>query len=163
MIDQLSIQRIGLLHPLNRQSAIDAITEIGTALTGRAMFRVTFTLRTFAEQAEIYKQGRTKPGPIVTRAKAGQSLHNYGLALDFAFVIDGKEASWDVKKDWDNDRQSDWMEVVAIFKKHGWEWGGDWRSFKDMPHFQKTYCHDWPDLLASVKAGKVDSQGYVLI
>jgi peptidoglycan L-alanyl-D-glutamate endopeptidase CwlK len=31
------------------------------------------------------------------------------------------------------------MECVAIFKKYGWEWGGDWKKFKDAPHFQKTF------------------------
>ena len=30
------------------------------------------------------------------------------------------------------------MEVVTEFKKAGWIWGGDWRTFKDMPHFEKT-------------------------
>ena len=47
-------------------------------------------------------------------------------------------ASWDTKKDSDLDRKADWMECVAIFKKYGWEWGGDWTKFKDLPHFQKT-------------------------
>ena len=40
--------------------------------------------------------------------------------------------------DFDKDKQADWMEVVSEFKKVGWSWGGDWRTFKDMPHFEKT-------------------------
>lgn len=38
--------------------------------------------RSYARQAELYAQGRSKPGPIVTRAKPGQSPHQYGLARD---------------------------------------------------------------------------------
>lgn len=32
-----------------------------------------------------------------------------------------------MKKDFDGDGKADWMEVVAVFKKYGWEWGGDWK------------------------------------
>ena len=43
---------------------------------------VTFTLRSMATQAALYAQGRTRPGPVVTNARAGHSFHNFGLALD---------------------------------------------------------------------------------
>jgi len=39
------------------------------------------------------------------------------------------------------------MEVVNILKSHGWVWGGDWKSFKDAPHFEKTFGHTWKTLL----------------
>ncbi len=39
--------------------------------------------RTMEEQAELYAKGRTKAGKIVTKAKPGQSYHNYGLAFDW--------------------------------------------------------------------------------
>lgn len=162
-LDKPSMDRILKLHPLLRKEAVKILSEAQEALTGRASLRITFTLRTFAEQQAIYNQGRTKPGKIVTNAKPGQSIHNYGLAIDIVLIIDGKEASWDTKKDWDNDKQSDWMEVVRIFKKYGWTWGGDWRSFKDMPHFEKTFGKTWRELKALVDKGKVDKGGYVLI
>jgi len=44
-------------------------------------------------------------------------------------------------KDFDGDKIADWMEVVKVFKDAGWEWGGDWKKFKDGPHFQKTFGH----------------------
>lgn len=162
-MDQISLQRIQLLHPKLREEAKLILADVDKALTGRAFARFTFTLRTFAEQQALYDQGRSKPGPRVTNAKPGQSLHNYGLAVDFALVIDHKEGSWDTTKDWDDDKIKDWQEVVDIFKKYGWEWGGDWKTFKDMPHFQKTFGHTWITLQTLRAKGQVDKDGYVTI
>lgn len=140
MTDQVTKQRIQLAHPKLREELEDLIDHINTnVLTGESKVRLAYTLRTWEEQDELYAQGRTKPGKKVTNAKGGDSLHCYGLATDIVLIINGKDASWDVKKDWDKDKQSDWMEVVNEFKKKGWTWGGDWVSFKDMPHFEKTF------------------------
>jgi peptidoglycan LD-endopeptidase CwlK len=147
MSDQPTLNKISTLHPKLRDEALLIYNEINAALTGRAKVRFTFTLRSFEEQQAIYNQGRTTPGNIVTNAKPGSSYHNYGLAIDIALLIDGKDISWDTKADWDGDKQSDWMECVVIFKRHGWKWGGDWVSFKDMPHFEKTFGYDWRQLL----------------
>ncbi|MDP1419221.1 M15 family metallopeptidase [Peribacillus simplex] len=101
--------------------------------------KITHGFRSFAEQNAIYAQGRTKKGSIVTNAKGGQSMHNYGLAIDFCLITpDGKKAVWDTYTDFDKDGLSDWKEVVEEAKKLGFEWGGDWKSFKDSPHFQMT-------------------------
>lgn len=168
-MDDISVKRINLLHPKLRKEALDILAEIEKALTGKARFRITSTLRTFAEQTALYNQGRTTKGQVVTNAKAGSSNHNYGLSLDFALIVDkdgdGKyeSSSWDTKGDYDNDKKADWTEVVEIFKRHGWSWGGDWKSFKDMPHVEKTFGYSVKQLLALHKAGKVDKQGYVLI
>ena len=139
MVDKVSEEKIKTLHPILRDEIRVLIDKINTCtLTGVAKVRIAQGLRTFAEQDALYAQGRTKPGKIVTKAKGGQSIHNYGLAIDIVLIINGKEASWDTKKDFDKDQQSDWMEVVTEFKKAGWIWGGDWSTFKDMPHFEKT-------------------------
>lgn len=74
-----------------------------------------------------------------------------------------ESASWDTKTDFDADHISDWLEIVAIFKKHGWVWGGDWTGFKDLPHFEKTFGHKPSDLLIAYKSGKKDAEGYVII
>lgn len=161
-MDKVTLDRIQLLHPKLRDEATSIYTEICKALTGRAMCRFAFTLRTFAEQDALFAQGRTKPGPVVTKAQAGLSFHNYGMAIDIVLVLDGKEASWDEKTDFDGDHKSDWQEIVTIFKQHGWEWGGDWK-FVDMPHFQKTFGKSVRELLALYDAKKVDSHNYVLV
>ena len=105
-------------------------------LTGRAKVKVTSGYRSHEEQAKLYAKGRTAPGPKVTNARAGHSMHNYGLAFDICLELDGKIISWDVDKDFDEDRRADWMEVVDVFKALGFKWGGDWKTFKDMPHFE---------------------------
>jgi len=152
-MDQISLDRIELLHPSVREEAKEIYKKITEALTGRASCRFTQTLRTFEQQNALYAKGRTKLFSTtgkrigkVTNAKGGQSYHNYGLAIDFCLIIDGKLASWDWKKDFDNDKTSDWMEVVNIFKSYGWEWGGDWK-FIDRPHFQKTFGLSTKELL----------------
>jgi len=161
MKDQLTLDRIKLLHPRVRDEAFDIYDEICAALLGRAKCRFSYTLRTFAEQESIYAQGRIKPGKIVTNAKPGLSYHNYGLAIDIVLIVDSK-ASWDIVKDFDGDGKSDWQEVVKIFKQFGWEAGIDWK-FSDAPHFQKTLGYSVRQLLALHQAGKVDEHGFVKI
>jgi peptidoglycan L-alanyl-D-glutamate endopeptidase CwlK len=168
MKDQKTLERIQLLHPKLREEALTMYDEIVAALTGTAACRFAYTLRTFAEQDALFAQGRTKPGAIVTKAKGGQSYHNYGLAIDIVLLVDKDKngtfetASWDLKTDFDGDGKSDWQEVVGVFKRYGYEWGGDWK-FLDAPHFQKTLGKSVAELQALHNAGKVDKNGFVLI
>lgn len=136
-MDKVSLKRIEKLHPLVREEVKNIIRECDDALTGRAKVRITQGFRTFEEQARLYAIGRTKKGRKVTNARAGRSIHNYGFAVDICMMIDGKKASWNTAKDWDNDRISDWYECVKIFAKYGWIWGGNWKKFKDLSHFEK--------------------------
>ena len=161
MSDKPTLDRIEFLHPAVRQEVKDIyLNKIIPALSGKAICRFAYTLRTFAEQNALYSQGRTKlfddKGKrlgIVTKAKGGQSIHNFGLALDIVLLKDSnndgkfESATWETNIDFDKDGKSDWMEVVNILKSHGWTWGGDWKSFKDAPHFEKTFGHTWRTLL----------------
>ena len=165
-MDSITKKRIDKLHPIVRDEVQNIITECDAALTGRAKIRITQSLRTFQEQEQLYAIGRTKSGKKVTNAKPGQSIHNYGLAVDICLMIDGKTASWDTAKDWDNDQVADWYECVKIFAKHGWEWGGNWKTFKDLPHFEKRTIKtktfeikiSWHNLIKLPK----DKNGYVI-
>lgn len=95
--------------------------------------------------------GADKARAIVTNARGGYSYHNYGLAIDFALLLpDGSSVSWDMSRDGDGDKVADWQEVVQEGKSLGFEWGGDWTSFKDYPHFQFTFGLT----LAALRAGQ---------
>lgn len=153
MSDKTTLSRIQEAHPKLRSELIDIYKEICDALSGRAICRFAFVIRTFAEQDKLYAQGRNgNKGKVVTNAKGGESFHNYGLAVDIVLLVDkdgngSKEsASWETNVDFDGDGLSDWQEVVKIFKQYGWTWGGDWK-FTDRPHFEKTYGYSVRDLL----------------
>lgn len=102
---------------------------------------VTSGYRSFAEQNRLYAQGRTTPGNIVTNARGGQSLHNYGLAVDVVPIGANGQPDWNVPN-------STWQKIGAAGKRQGMEWGGDWTSFVDRPHFQMTAGRSTSSLLA---------------
>ena len=110
------------------------------ALLGHPV-RITEGYRSMERQQELYNQGRTTPGNIVTNAKAGESFHNYGVAVDFVFRKEGYNASEEL-----------WQTLGAIGKSQGFEWGGDWAKFVDKPHFSMTLGYSLEDF----KLGKVD-------
>jgi peptidoglycan L-alanyl-D-glutamate endopeptidase CwlK len=93
---------------------------------------VTSTLRTAAEQDALYAQGRTVPGKIVTNARAGQSAHNHGLALDFVPMVNGKP-EWGSK-------HPHWEALGKLAESVGFEWAGRWTKFREFPHIQQR---DW--------------------
>lgn len=144
-MDTRSLTNLNTLHPKFRPSAIAAFTEAQAAMPEGVQIIAVCGLRTFDESAAIYAQGRTTPGPIVTKATAGQSYHNYGLAFDFAMITNGKD---------DNVVGPNWMKVVAIMEKYGMFWGGNFpEGFHDNPHFENRYGYNWRDLLAKHNAG----------
>lgn len=126
------------LHPFVKQQAEALLIAANNRLKHHKMI-ITQGFRSKEEQDKIYAQGRTTPGKIVTNAKGGHSMHNYGLAIDFALLTpDGKKAVWDTYSDFDKDGMPDWSEVVEEAKKLGFVWGGDWKSFVDKPHLEMT-------------------------
>ena len=94
--------------------------------------------RSFERQAELYAQGRTRPGKIVTRAKPGFSWHNFGLACDM--VLDGMpekpdlQWSWDIKADVNKDGANDWRQMAEIARSCGLEPAYFWTEFVEAPH-----------------------------
>ena len=171
-MDLITLDRIKFMHPRVRTEVLNAYKHINEKLLGKGVrLRFAYTLRTNAEQDALYVQGRTKLFDangkrlgVVTNAKGGQSVHNYGLAFDIVILLDkdgdGKfeSASWDIKSDNDRDGVADWMEIVKYMRSLGWVWGGDWASFTDYPHFEKTYGHTWKTLKALYDAGKVTEE-----
>lgn len=144
--DIVSDRRINTLHPLVRGKAkeliIRAEKELGIKL------RVVSALRTWTEQNKLYAKGRTVPGKKVTNAKGGSSYHNFGLAIDVVEIKNGK-ALW---------RNPNWNKIAELGKEIGFEWGGDWKSFKDKPHFQWTFKKSLAELRQLYISGKREGE-----
>lgn len=124
--DQVTNERIEKLDPSIRQSVIDFINDVEKNLDIK--LRVSQSYRTNEEQDEYYNEGRQgiEGESVVTRARGGESYHNYGLAFDVVEIKNG-EPNYKIN----------WNEVAKIGKeKYGFEWGGDWNN-PDKPHFQK--------------------------
>jgi peptidoglycan L-alanyl-D-glutamate endopeptidase CwlK len=120
------------LHPAMQPMAAEFLNNCKTA--GIDLL-VTCTWRSGAEQDALYAQGRTTPGRIVTRAKAGQSRHNHtlagrpaSLALDVVPLRLGKPV-WAAS-------DAIWQDVGRIGKACGLEWAGEWKRMREFPHFQ---------------------------
>lgn len=103
---------------------------------------ITSTLRDGEAQAALYAQGRTKPGKVVTNAKAGQSWHNHACAFDFVPIVHGKAM-------WDDTRTFERCGVIA--ESLGLEWAGRWVRMKELAHCQYTGGLTLADLQAGKK------------
>jgi peptidoglycan LD-endopeptidase CwlK len=144
-MDTRSLTNLNTLHPKFLPSAIEAFGEAQAAMPANVQIVVVQGIRTFAESNALYAQGRTAPGPIVTKAAAGQSYHNYGLAFDFAMITDGQD---------DDTVGPNWLKVVSIMEAHGMFWGGNFpEGFHDNPHFENRYGYNWRQLLDLYNAG----------
>ena len=86
--------------------------------------------RSYAQQDALYRQGRTAPGLRVTNAKAGESWHCFGLAVDFC--RDAATERRGLQPDW----AAESYELLGqCAREAGLEWGGDW-EWPDRPHVQ---------------------------
>lgn len=56
--------------------------------------RITSGFRSPTEQEQIFSQGRTEDGHIVTWSEPGKSLHNYGFAVDVVDRWRGYNIDW---------------------------------------------------------------------
>lgn len=89
-------------------------------------FAITDGVRSRAEQLELFETNKTK---------TMHSRHLTGHAIDIVALVDGK-VTWGWKH---------YEDIATAFKAAAarlnidLEWGGDWVSFKDGPHFQLAY------------------------
>jgi peptidoglycan LD-endopeptidase CwlK len=131
--DARTERNIGSLMPPAQQAArrfMKAALDLGLSV------RIISGSRTYAEQDALFAIGRTtqlskKP---VTNARGGQSNHNFGIAWDVGiFEADGRYM--DGRKKGDTRAYAD-LGKLAKAKLKDIEWGGDWTSFADPPHYQ---------------------------
>lgn len=102
---------------------------------------LTQGLRTVAEQDELYAQGRTTKGNIVTYAKGSdyQSQHQWGIAVDFGCPATSNKEFYNASR---------MTKMAQIAKSLGLAWGGDWTSPVDNPHL---YLPKWGDTTVKLK------------
>ena len=86
-------------------------------------FGITEGIRTLKRQKELFAQGKTK---------TLKSYHLVGKAVDIKIYVNGK-ITWDFKY---YKEVSDHIKEVARKLGYVITWGGDWKTFKDGPHFQ---------------------------
>lgn len=120
---QRSLDRLNGVHP-------DLVAVCHAALKISPFdFGITCGVRTKEEQVELYAQGRTKPGKIVTWTL--DSRHLTGHAIDFAVYVNGS-VTWEEKY---------YDQVGAAFLSAGAKlgisitWGGSWKR-PDRPHVE---------------------------
>ena len=122
---------IALLRPdvsANCQKWLELCKEAGLNVL------ITNTVRDKEYQEYLYAQGRTRPGSIVTNGRT-PTFHadTAGLAFDFCKNVKGHEY----------DDNAFFIKAAALAKKMGFSWGGDWKSFPDMPHIQWDNQGEW--------------------
>lgn len=128
-VDPRSEKNIATLHTKAQVLARRFMHRVAAApelVSQSIAVKIISGTRTYHEQSELFAQGRSKPGRIVTNAGPGRSNHNFGIAWDVGLFkgMDYLDASplYDL--------------VGAIGKSLDLEWGGDWTSIIDKPHFQ---------------------------
>lgn len=143
-VDERSAKSIATLRPKARpwfeyfwQICNDYVKPYGLRVV------ITSGNRTWAEQDALFAKGRTKPGPVVTNARGGSSNHNYGIAVDIT-LFKGNAPVW----------ESPYYKALGgVGKSMGLEWGGDWTSIRDEPHYQLRLGKTVGQLRALVNSG----------
>ena len=148
-MDKLTIDRIAQAHPKIREELKLNYIECNNLLPKGVRLRFSYVYRSIAEQNVLYNQR-----PKVTNAKGGQSIHNYSLAFDYVIMLDKDNNGTFETIEW-NLKSPYHKVVVDFFKSKGYEWGGDWKNFKDYPHFQKAFGHTWQSLKRKLDTGDV--------
>lgn len=122
-VDERSEKNIATLLPEVQPMARALVQK---AAANGIQIKVLSGLRSYAEQDALYAQGRTASGNIVTKARGGYSNHNFGIAFDIG-VFEGNRYLGTSPK---------YKAVGALGMDLGLEWGGNWKSMVDEPHFQ---------------------------
>lgn len=123
-----SLKRMRGVHPdlirvMNRALSMSSVDMTVLYLGGR---------RTRAQQRELVRKGASK---------TMRSRHLTGHAIDVAPLIGGKPSwAWPAYYPLaETIKEAARLEGVPI------EWGGDWKSFKDGPHWQLPRRHPYID------------------
>jgi peptidoglycan L-alanyl-D-glutamate endopeptidase CwlK len=132
------------LEGLEPEFKVSAIKLLATLAELSLFVCVVSGLRTIRQQNQLYAQGRSTKGYIVTNAKGGQSAHNFGTAVDLVPLDDKGGINW-------NDKQG-FKTIGRIAKEQGLVWGGNFKSITDLPHVESA---TWKTIQTAWQAGTV--------
>ncbi|MBV9673136.1 MAG: M15 family metallopeptidase [Verrucomicrobia bacterium] len=136
---------IQTLHPTAQLKARIFLRDVTAKLAANSLaFKIISGTRTYEEQNELYALGRTRPGKIVTKARGGYSNHNFGVAWDIGIFKNGEYI----------EESELYKSAGVIGKQQGLEWGGDWESFQDEPHFQVVAETQLSEIRTSFEKGR---------
>ena len=145
-----------MLIPTQRK-AREFMKDIGqVGLSQGLSVRILSGTRTFDEQNELYAQGRTSPGDVVTNARAGYSNHNFGIAWDVGIFNEKSEYIDDLidkKMMTSKAVDAEYKKVGAYGKARGLFWGGEWTK-PDYPHFQMRDNNELASIRDTFTAGR---------
>ena len=136
----------GVIATLMPKAQVVARNFMKIAVTAPFQVKMLSGTRTFAEQDVLFHQR-----PKVTKARGGQSNHNFGIAWDVGIFIDGKFLTGKNAKE---DKAYADLAVSIKANLPGIEWGGDFKSFKDAPHYQLATGKTVAQCLALLEKGK---------
>lgn len=127
---QQAIEKVDAASEKHIATLLPEVQPMARALVQKAAasgitIRVISGFRSYEEQDALYAQGRSKPGRKVTNARGGYSAHNFGIAFDIG-VFSGSRYLGDSPK---------YRAVGALGMDMGLDWGGNWTSIVDQPHF----------------------------
>jgi peptidoglycan L-alanyl-D-glutamate endopeptidase CwlK len=148
--DKRTEDNIATLLPAAQSKAREFMNAVPK---GNLTYRIISGTRTYDEQNALFAIGRTvemnrKP---VTKARGGQSNHNFGIAWDVGIFEDGHYYAGNTKKE----RQA-YADLAGVVKARvpNLEWGGDWSSFPDAPHYQLQTKKSTAQVRALFQQGK---------
>ena len=128
-MDMISETRLSKVHP----ALAGKIRTVAATMSASGIeLRVVQALRTKAEQDALFAQGRTAPGHIVTNARGGHSMHNYGLAVD---IVPGKKGVQPWSPNWVESDPA-FVTMIDLCEAQGLVAGARWHQLPDFDHFQ---------------------------
>lgn len=136
----------GVIATLLPKAQVSARKFLTIAKTAPFNVKLLSGTRTYAEQDQLYMKR-----PPVTRARGGQSNHNFGIAWDVGIFVDG--VYYTGRNAVEDKAYADLAALVKP-KMPEIEWGGDWVSFKDAPHYQLKTGKTTAEVRALLEAGK---------
>ena len=154
MIDERSAKHLETLLPEVKDAFVAFIIDAKELVAKEGLdYKIICGTRSWDQQAALYAKGRTAPGPRVTNAKPGSSMHNFGLAIDCGvfkgkvYMDDGTPADKKI---------ADMMHKQAstLCAKHNLRWGGNFKSLYDAPHFEYNTPYSLSELCARREAKK---------